>query len=122
MNGLAALVKEQLQADPFSGVIFCFRASAPTESIDLLRPYWPAPVRQTLDAASSRQARSTAARKQRPRHLAREAQLWQPRTPQASPMPLPPQLLAHLMHAKHELKANFCETRSSVSARVSSAD
>ena len=26
MNGLAALVKEQLQADPFSGVIFCFRA------------------------------------------------------------------------------------------------
>jgi hypothetical protein len=30
--------------------------------------------------------------------------------------------LAHLMHAKHELKANFCETRSSVSARVSSAD
>jgi hypothetical protein len=29
--------------------------------------------------------------------------------------------LAHLMHAKHELKANFCETRSSVSARVSSA-
>src|SRR6202040_2990741 len=31
-------------------------------------------------------------------------------------------LLAHLMHAKHELKANFCETRSSVSARVSSAD
>ena len=31
-------------------------------------------------------------------------------------------VLAHLMHAKHELKANFCETRSSVSARVSSAD
>ncbi len=30
--------------------------------------------------------------------------------------------LAHLMHAKHELKANFCKTRSSVSARVSSAD
>ena len=26
MDGLAALVKEQLQADPFSGVIFCFRA------------------------------------------------------------------------------------------------
>ena len=26
MNGLAALVKEQLKADPFSGVIFCFRA------------------------------------------------------------------------------------------------
>jgi hypothetical protein len=32
------------------------------------------------------------------------------------------QCLTHLMHAKHELKANFCETRSSVSARVSSAD
>jgi hypothetical protein len=30
--------------------------------------------------------------------------------------------LADLMHAKHELKANFCETRSSVSARLSSAD
>jgi hypothetical protein len=26
IDGLAALVKEQLQADPFSGVIFCFRA------------------------------------------------------------------------------------------------
>ncbi len=26
MDGLAALVKEQLNADPFSGVIFCFRA------------------------------------------------------------------------------------------------
>ena len=26
MNGLAALVKEQLQADPFSGMIFCFRS------------------------------------------------------------------------------------------------
>ena len=26
MDGLAALVKEQLRADPFSGVIFCFRA------------------------------------------------------------------------------------------------
>ena len=26
--------------------------------------------------------------------------------------------LAHLMHGKHELKANFCETRSSVSARI----
>ena len=26
MNGLAALVKEHLNADPFSGVIFCFRA------------------------------------------------------------------------------------------------
>ena len=31
-------------------------------------------------------------------------------------------VLADLMHAKHELKANFCETRSSISARVSSAD
>jgi uncharacterized Zn-finger protein len=30
--------------------------------------------------------------------------------------------LADLMHAKHVLKANFCQTRSSVSARVSSAD
>jgi len=30
--------------------------------------------------------------------------------------------LAHLMHPKHEPKANFCETRSSVSARVSPAD
>ncbi len=35
---------------------------------------------------------------------------------------LAPNILAHLMHAKHELKANFCKTRSSVSARVSSAD
>lgn len=26
MDGLAALVQEQLHADPFSGVIFCFRA------------------------------------------------------------------------------------------------
>jgi transposase len=26
MDRLAALVKEQLQIDPFSGVIFCFRA------------------------------------------------------------------------------------------------
>jgi transposase len=26
MDGLAALVNEQLQADPFPGVIFCFRA------------------------------------------------------------------------------------------------
>ena len=26
MDGLAALVKEQLKGDPFSGVIFCFRA------------------------------------------------------------------------------------------------
>ena len=26
MDGLAALVQEQLKADPFSGVIFCFRA------------------------------------------------------------------------------------------------
>ena len=26
MDGLAALVKEQLKVDPFSGVIFCFRA------------------------------------------------------------------------------------------------
>ena len=26
MDGLAALVKEQLRTDPFSGVIFCFRA------------------------------------------------------------------------------------------------
>lgn len=26
MNGLAALVKEQLKIDPFSGAIFCFRA------------------------------------------------------------------------------------------------
>jgi hypothetical protein len=26
MDGLAALVKEQLKSDPFSGVIFCFRA------------------------------------------------------------------------------------------------
>ena len=26
MDGLAALVQEQLRADPFSGVIFCFRA------------------------------------------------------------------------------------------------
>ena len=26
MDGLAALVKEQLKADPFSGVIYCFRA------------------------------------------------------------------------------------------------
>lgn len=26
MDGLAALVKEQLRVDPFSGVIFCFRA------------------------------------------------------------------------------------------------
>jgi len=26
MNGLAALVKERLRSDPFSGVIFCFRA------------------------------------------------------------------------------------------------
>lgn len=25
-NGLAALVKEQLRSDPFSGVIFCFRS------------------------------------------------------------------------------------------------
>lgn len=25
-NGLAALVKEQLKTDPFSGVIFCFRS------------------------------------------------------------------------------------------------
>jgi len=31
MDGLAALVKEQLRADPFSGVIFCFRAKLPTE-------------------------------------------------------------------------------------------
>ena len=31
MDGLAALVKEQLQADPFSRVIFCFRAKLPTE-------------------------------------------------------------------------------------------
>src|SRR5262245_49662017 len=30
MDGLAALVKEQLQADPFSRVIFCFRAKLPT--------------------------------------------------------------------------------------------
>jgi len=26
MNGLAALVKEHLKADPFSGTIYCFRA------------------------------------------------------------------------------------------------
>jgi transposase len=26
MDGLAALVQEQLKADPFSGVIFCFRS------------------------------------------------------------------------------------------------
>src|SRR4029077_8987140 len=26
MDGLAALVKEQLKTDPFSGVIFCFRS------------------------------------------------------------------------------------------------
>ena len=26
MDGLAALVQEQLKSDPFSGVIFCFRA------------------------------------------------------------------------------------------------
>jgi transposase len=26
MNGLAALVKEHLKADPFSGTIFCFRS------------------------------------------------------------------------------------------------
>ena len=26
MDGLAALVKEQLRTDPFSGVIFCFRS------------------------------------------------------------------------------------------------
>jgi transposase len=26
MNGLAALVQEQLKADPFSGTIYCFRA------------------------------------------------------------------------------------------------
>ena len=26
MDGLAALVKEQLKGDPFSGVIFCFRS------------------------------------------------------------------------------------------------
>lgn len=26
MNGLAALVQEQLRCDPFSGVIFCFRS------------------------------------------------------------------------------------------------
>jgi transposase len=30
MDRLAALVKEQLQADPFSRVIFCFRAKLPT--------------------------------------------------------------------------------------------
>ena len=29
--------------------------------------------------------------------------------------------LTHLMHAKHVLKANFCETRSSVSARMRTA-
>ena len=26
MNGLAALVQEQLRADPFSGTIYCFRS------------------------------------------------------------------------------------------------
>jgi transposase len=26
MNGLAALVQEQLKADPFSGTIYCFRS------------------------------------------------------------------------------------------------
>ena len=26
MNGLAALVHEQLKADPFSGTIYCFRS------------------------------------------------------------------------------------------------
>jgi transposase len=31
MDGLAALVKEQLKADPFSGVIFCFRSKRATE-------------------------------------------------------------------------------------------
>ena len=30
MNGLAAVVQEQLKADPFSGTIYCFRSNAPT--------------------------------------------------------------------------------------------
>lgn len=37
MNGLAALVQEQLQADPFSGVIYVFRAKR-ADRVKLL--YW----------------------------------------------------------------------------------
>ena len=45
MDGLAALVKEQFQADPFSGVIFCFRAKRQSE-VGLLGRHRPVPVRQ----------------------------------------------------------------------------
>ena len=34
----AALVQEQLKADPFSGVSFCFRAGAPAASRNRYRP------------------------------------------------------------------------------------
>ncbi len=49
MDGLAALVKEQLKADPFSGVIFCFRSKR-ADRAKLI--FWdgpgPVPVRQAV--------------------------------------------------------------------------
>ena len=49
MDGLAALVKEQLKADPFSGVIFCFSFEARRQSeTNLLGRHGPVPVRQAV--------------------------------------------------------------------------
>ena len=41
MDGLAALVKEQLKGDPFSGVIFCFRSKR-ADRVKLI--FWDAPA------------------------------------------------------------------------------
>ena len=47
MDGLAALVKEQLKGDPFSGVIFCFRSKrADRSQVDLLGRHRLVSVRQ----------------------------------------------------------------------------
>ena len=48
MDGLAPLVKEQLKADPFSGVIFCFRAKARRQGeAGILGRYRPVSLHQT---------------------------------------------------------------------------
>ena len=62
-GGLAALVKEEMGADPFSGVIYVFRAKR-ADKIKLL--YWDGTgvvlVAKTLEQASSAGRRSGTAR------------------------------------------------------------
>ena len=54
MDGLAALVKEQLKADPFSGVIFAFVRSAGQSETDLLGGHGPVLFAKRLEGGKFR--------------------------------------------------------------------